>query len=212
MTTKERLLNNSPWKSSGANRGGFSTVWPKPPGFLGIQPLLMAAARSALRQRMAMPGGLGRVVTDVNRLISEDVEESGQFLTMFIVRIDLAGRSLSWISAGHDPALVYDPASDSFGELQGRGPALGLIDDFQYEESRRDLPAGHIIIIATDGVWEAHNRHGQMFGKDRLNNIIRMSSRGSAQDIVDAVIQEVEDFSLPGSLEDDITLAAVKVR
>jgi len=88
--------------------------------------LLMATVRSSLRQRASLPGSTARIISDVNRQLVKDVEDSGQFMTMFFLAFDTEARQLEWVRAEHDPAIVYDPGSDSFSELGGSGIALGV--------------------------------------------------------------------------------------
>ena len=74
--------------------------------------------------------------------------------------------------AGHEPAVFYDPESDTFEEFKGTGLALGVDEDWQYEQNQRaGLKKGQIIALATDGIWEAHNARGEMFGKDAFYEI-----------------------------------------
>jgi sigma-B regulation protein RsbU (phosphoserine phosphatase) len=69
--------------------------------------LLMASTRAFLRQRSALTGGIADVVTDVNRQLTLDVEDSGRFITLLYLQIDMDRRSLHWVRAGHDPARSY---------------------------------------------------------------------------------------------------------
>ncbi|MCK4986308.1 MAG: SpoIIE family protein phosphatase, partial [Desulfobacterales bacterium] len=83
--------------------------------------LLMASTRAFLRQRSALSGSLADVVSDVNRQLTRDVEDTGRFITLFYLQIDMNNQSLNWVRAGHEPAVLYDPASDRFEELTGEG-------------------------------------------------------------------------------------------
>jgi sigma-B regulation protein RsbU (phosphoserine phosphatase) len=75
---------------------------------------------------------------------------------------------------GFDPAWLFDPDNDSFEELKGPGLALGIDRNFAYQVNRKtDLKKGQVIIVGTDGIWERHNKSGEMFGKHRLKEIIR---------------------------------------
>ena len=76
--------------------------------------LLMATVRSSLRQRASLTGNIAKIISDVNRQLAQDVEDSGQFMTMFFLALDTATRQLEWVRAGHDPGIVYDTGSDSF--------------------------------------------------------------------------------------------------
>jgi sigma-B regulation protein RsbU (phosphoserine phosphatase) len=173
--------------------------------------LLMTTARALLRQRAAMPGGVEQIIADVNRQLSKDVHDSGQFMTLFFCEFNLPERSICWVRAGHDPALVYDPASDVFDELVGEGLALGVSDRSTYECRLRKAAAGNIVAIGTDGIWEARNAQGSMFGKDKMREIIRRHAAESANQILSAVVSGLEQFLGPDhKKEDDVTLVIAK--
>ena len=67
--------------------------------------LLMATVRSSLRQRLSQPGDADGIISDVNRQLAQDVEDSGQFMTLFYLMIDPTKKQLQWVRAGHDPAI-----------------------------------------------------------------------------------------------------------
>ncbi len=175
--------------------------------------LLMATARALVRQRALLPGGPAQVVSDVNRHLSRDVEDSGQFMTLFYLVIDPDQRSLKWVRAGHEPAVLYDPHRDVFEELRGSGVALGVDETCKYdEENRSGLSNGQIILIGTDGIWESRNSEGQMFGKDALFGLIRDNAARSAEEISQAIIDDIKRFQQEVEPEDDVTLVVVKIR
>ena len=99
--------------------------------------LLMATARAFIRQRAYLPGEMSQIISDVNRQIAGDVEDSGQFMTLFYVVVDQDSRSIEWVRAGHDPGIFYDPASDHFEELAGPGLALGIDVEWYYVSNRK---------------------------------------------------------------------------
>ena len=174
--------------------------------------LLMTAARAFLRMRASQPGTLAEVITAMNHHLAQDVLETGRFMTLFYLTLDPDQKGLTWVRAGHDPALFYDPATDAFEELKGSGIALGVADSYAYSENRHDgLASGQIIVIGTDGIWEALNRQGEMFGKIRLRDIIRRRAGESAGDILNAVYEELNQFTLGQKSEDDITLVVIKI-
>jgi len=174
--------------------------------------LLMTSARACLRMRALQPGTIGEIVSALNRELARDVLDSGRFMTLFYLSIDPVTRSLGWVRAGHEPALLYDPAVDTFLEMKGEGIALGIMDDVAYQEYRHEhLVDGQIIAIGTDGVWEAFNSRGEMFGKARLRECIRRNSARSATAILAAVYDELKRCTLGCRTEDDITLVIVKI-
>jgi len=174
--------------------------------------LLMATARGSIRQRSSLPGSIGRIVSDVNHQLTRDVGASGQFMTLFYLTMDLDAQRLQWVRAGHDPAIFYDPNTDTFEDLMGSGLALGVDEDWQYRENEKTgLTRGQIILLGTDGIWEARNPDGEMFGKAPIYEIIRQNTAGSAREILDLVIQSLMRFQEDLRPEDDVTLVVIKI-
>jgi sigma-B regulation protein RsbU (phosphoserine phosphatase) len=95
--------------------------------------LLMATVRSSLRRRSSLPGSVASIISDVNHQLVVDVADSGQFMTMFYMTIDPMSMQSHWARAGHDPAIFYDPGSDTFEGLGGSGIALGVDEDWNYK-------------------------------------------------------------------------------
>jgi serine phosphatase RsbU (regulator of sigma subunit) len=175
--------------------------------------LLMATVRALIRQRCSSFGKIDQVVSDVNRQLAADVKDSGRFMTLFYTEIDKPNNSIRWVSAGHEPAMVYNPATDSFNDLNGgNNLPLGVFEDAEFEEKNRELVPGQVIIIATDGIWEARNPDGNMFGKDRIYQIIRQNASASANEIQNAVLESLEGFRKETKLEDDLTLVVIKIK
>jgi sigma-B regulation protein RsbU (phosphoserine phosphatase) len=174
--------------------------------------LLMATARAFMRQRSSKSGSMAEVVSDVNRQLARDVEDTGQFMTLFYLMIDLDTRNMAWVRAGHDPAIWYDPPTDRFEELHGDGMALGVDENLQFDQYQKSgLKEGQILLLSTDGLWETQNPAGNMFGKNRINEIIRQKSAASARGILDTIVAELESFRQNREPEDDITLVVIKV-
>jgi sigma-B regulation protein RsbU (phosphoserine phosphatase) len=174
--------------------------------------LLMATVRAQIRQRCSVHGTIDQVVTDVNRRLTQDVMDSGRFMTLFYTEIDRSQNIMRWVSAGHDPAIIYDPAKDVFSDLDGAGNlALGVMEDANFKEDARDIVPGQIIVIATDGIWEARNPQGEMFGKDRLHKMIRQNASATTKEIQSAVFESIRRFQKDARLEDDMTLVVIKI-
>ena len=174
--------------------------------------LLMTSARAFLRMRASQPGTMAEVIRAMNRHLTQDVLETGRFMTLFYLTVDPKKDGVEWIRAGHDPAILYDPQQDAFEELKGSGVALGVNVSFEYTENhRKGLTDGQIIAIGTDGIWEAFNKKGKMFGKERFRDIIRQNAQRGADDILKAVYNQIEQFTEGQKFEDDITLVIIKV-
>jgi sigma-B regulation protein RsbU (phosphoserine phosphatase) len=174
--------------------------------------LLLASARGFLRQRSALSGSIAGVVGDANHQLTRDIEDSGRFIILFYLQVDLINHRLRWVRAGHDPAILYDPLTDRFAELSGAGIALGIDAGWRYqEEERADLAAGQIILLSTDGIWEARNPRDELFGKQAIYGVIRKNAHARAAKIQDAVLAELEQFQRGVEPADDIALVIIKI-
>jgi phosphoserine phosphatase RsbU/P len=175
--------------------------------------MLMATARAILRSRCRKPGTLADLLTHLNSLLVEDTG-GDRFMTMLLMTVDAKRQEMCWASAGHDTPIVYDPATDYFSEFNsnGGGVSLGLVKGAAYEEQLfSDVQPGQVIMALTDGLWEAFNKAGEMFGKDRIRNLIRRYANLTAAEISERITAELLRFLDQKSPDDDLTFVIVKV-
>jgi sigma-B regulation protein RsbU (phosphoserine phosphatase) len=200
------------WRQA-PQQGPFSVVVGDIAGHGVDSALLMTTARAFLRMRASQPGTPAEIISAMNQHLTNDVLESGKFMTLFYLAIDREQKCLEWVRAGHDPALLYDPKNNDFEELRGQGIALGVAEDANYLMYKKEgLADGQIITIGTDGVWEAINREGEMFGKERLKNIIQENAAANATEILNVIYERLNIFTLGCRAEDDITLVIIKIK
>jgi len=173
--------------------------------------LLMTTARSVLRSNAQHYGAdLIKLFEVINRHIESDTDYD-KFITLFYGILDANQKSLAWVSGGHDPALWYHKDSGKIEELPNTGMPVGVMENASFEQGGPVfLKAGDVVVIGTDGIWEAQNESGVMFGKDRLRDIIIRDSDKSANEICSQIIDDVTNFSSPTPQLDDITLVVIK--
>jgi sigma-B regulation protein RsbU (phosphoserine phosphatase) len=173
--------------------------------------LLMTTARALIRSRIIRPAPLSEVVSDVNRLLCLDTRETGNFMSLFFMTLDPAAGELRWVRAGHDPALVYNPAQDDFSELEGEGIVLGMDETWAFQEQ---VMAGwtpdRLILVGTDGIWETESPSGEMFGKARLRRILRQCRERPAAAILQEIVDGLSRFRGAARQKDDVTLVVIK--
>lgn len=199
------------FEMTGERPGAFGAVVGDISGHGVDAALLMTTARAFFRMRASKPGSLSEVVSDMNRYLAKDLEGTGRFMTLFSLMIDLVSGQLNWVRAGHDPALVYSPVNDGFIELMGKGLPLGVVEDAFYEELRLEtLPPGGVLTVGTDGIWEAMDEKGRMFGKERFREIVRANAAKGAENILAAVYEALGGFTRGARPKDDITLVIIK--
>jgi sigma-B regulation protein RsbU (phosphoserine phosphatase) len=174
--------------------------------------LLMTTARAFIRLRAAEPGSPAQIVAAMNRDLSLDMGDSGHFMTLFYLEIDPVRRLANWVRAGHEPALVYRPREDRFEELLGPGLPLGIEKETVFTaQSLPELTAGMVIVLGTDGIWEATDPAGGIYGKARFRRLIREFAHDGAAQIVQQVFDDIRRFAEGLPPRDDLTLVVIKV-
>lgn len=173
----------------------------------------MTSARAMLLYGTNHNGSPSALVEEVNRLLARDSSRTGWFVSMFLMQIDPARKSLRWVRAGHEPAILYDPQAETIETLDGEGIALGVDPNYRYaEEFREGWTTGSILIIGTDGLHESRNEQGTMFGRRRLHSILRDKAADSAETIQRSIVDSIQQFRAGAPQEDDITLVVVKLQ
>jgi len=173
--------------------------------------LLMSAGRALIRQSANQSSSAAQSIATTNRHLSRDIDGTGRFMTLFYMVLDPISGSATWVNAGHQPPLVYDMHLDEFSELRGEDIPIGVMGDWEFHEHFMDIPGpGQSILIGTDGIWEAHNTSGEMFGADRLQQVIQTHANLSAQEMLEAVVDAVTKFTGSQPQEDDLTLVVIK--
>ncbi|MHB8866141.1 MAG: PP2C family protein-serine/threonine phosphatase [Pirellulaceae bacterium] len=171
--------------------------------------LLMTAARAFLRMRAARPGDLGEVVADMNRHLVADLGDTGRFITFYL--LEVRNDSVSWVSAGHEPALLVDPARGTIADLEGDGPFLGLDPDVAFREQRASFcEPGQVLALCTDGITEAFNTEDEPFGRERLKQSLLRHAAQDASVILECVMGDVLSFRGLEPQKDDLTLVVLK--
>lgn len=175
--------------------------------------LLMASARAVLRSHVPQyDEDLSGLFNTINDHLWRDTGEE-RFLTLCYIMINGRTRTLSYVSAGHDPALWRRGGSGEIEELRSTGIMLGALPDSTYTHSGPvTLEPGDLVVVGTDGIWEAHNPADEMYGRQRLKDVIDANASRSAEEIRDAIIASVKAFCDTAPQLDDITVVVIKAR
>jgi serine phosphatase RsbU (regulator of sigma subunit) len=164
--------------------------------------LLMPALRIAVRSSVERHREPARVVEEVNEALWGTTEPSS-FATLFFASLDAAdGSALTYVNAGHLPGLLVDAAGQT-SWLSGGGTPVGLVHTAHF--GPEDL-----LVLYTDGIWEAESDSGEEFGRDRLARAVLDARDRPARDVVTAVRKEWERFRGHSGPADDTTVIALR--
>lgn len=177
--------------------------------------LVMTMIRTALRTEARGVKDAAEVLARVNEFVSNDIKK-GMFVTVFYLIIDSKRRSLNYASAGHNPMILRRSSKDKTYYLNPRGFPIGVKlpekDYFRnYIESETiRLTKDDILLIYTDGITEAMNSARELYGEERLQQVMREAGGVSAEEFVEKLKDSIYEFTEGQPQNDDITLVAVK--
>jgi sigma-B regulation protein RsbU (phosphoserine phosphatase) len=172
--------------------------------------LLMATGRANLRALLSVKSDLKEVMDRLNDLLARDMDDD-KFMTLFVGSLNFRSHEVTFVNAGHDQPLLFRSASGKVEDLDTTGLPLGMMPAWSYDiRDVAPLAPGDVLLLTTDGVWEAANPGRERFGKGRLRTALAAASAGSAQEVVDAILKSVESYTQGVPHPDDITLLVLK--
>lgn len=151
---------------------------------------------------------LGEAVTGANNHLFQKTP-SNRFVTLFLFRVKTSGEG-AYVSAGHNPAYVCRVSNGGIEELNPCGMILGAFEDVAYESVAFHLNVGDILVVYSDGVTEAMDPNGEMFGETRLMDVVRESAASGGAAVQDAILAAVRSFMGKASAYDDLTVLVVE--
>jgi PAS domain S-box-containing protein len=175
----------------------------------GFGPALqMVEVRTALRIHLRESGCMSRAVDELNRMLCEDLPP-GNFVTLFLVEVNLERNELRYIGAGHQAFLFK--AKGDFIPLRDTGPLLGVEENADFSEiGVVPFEVGDLLLLFTDGLTEAANVGGDEFGNRRVQEAVLQCHQGAASAVVRHLFDTVYHFAHGRAIQDDITAISVK--
>lgn len=173
--------------------------------------LLMGMTRTTLRNAalfMAEPTP-ARILAQMNAFLYDDFTEVSMFATVFVGRYEPTTRTLHYANAGHAP-VIYCPVGSTARLLEADGTALGVLPDSFAGDHRLHLAPGDVLLVATDGLNEARDADGALFGYDRLRALVERLAGESAETIAHQLLAAVHAHSGGAAQDDDETLLVIK--
>lgn len=150
-------------------------------------------------------------LTHTNALFCQDTGDSGMFVTLLGGVYDAKTKHFHYYSCGHNPGFIRRKNGE-IEILKGMGIALGVLPFEGAKSEQVSLHEGDTLVFYTDGVTEAMNRQGDLFGEERLAVCLKEVGDKSAAEIIDSLIEQVRKFVGTASQHDDITMVVLKVK
>lgn len=177
----------------------------------GIGPALsVTQVRAMLRMATRLGAPLPKIASHLNHQLCDDLP-AGRFVTAWLGEIDAQTGTLSMLSAGQGPLLMYHAARDAFEEIDPDVFPFGIMADVDFPQpTPMTMKTGDLFIAASDGFYEAMNPQDQLFGTERVMDVIRKAAKGTAADIVNALRDAVAKFADTAGRGDDQTIVVIK--
>jgi len=207
------------WKPSVHVGGDYYDLLPLGPDRIGLciadvtghgipAALLMSNVQSAVRLLAKETNSPADLCSRLNRqaVVSFPAED---YLTFFFGVLHLSSKRLVYSNAGHNPPIILR-TDGSVDLLRDGGIPLGAVHSWTYHEESAPLGIGDVIVLYTDGVTEARNTGGELFGEERLIHLLARNRSHGPERMKDAVLEAIESHS-QGNLDDDLTLVCLAI-
>ena len=178
----------------------------------GIGPALVIAETRAMLRALSRGdrAEAPTVLRNVNELLAADLGDS-RFVTCFFGLLDPLAHRLSYASAGHGPLLFYRGADDSFAQVPATSLPLGIMSDAAYDEAVTHLFApGDFAVVTTDGIFEAADPKGELFGIERVISLLRRDRAISGEKMIANLRDAVREFTAGRPQQDDLTAVVIR--
>ena len=175
--------------------------------------LIASMLKIALAAQSAHADDPARVLLELNQALCGKFQH--HYVTAAYMFVDMEKRTLSYAGAGHPPLLIWGAASPGVRDVTENGLFLGMFDFATYSSVQVSLAPGDRGLLYTDGVSETNNPEGAEFGSERFRQFLEAQKNGSANQLVDGLLEELARWSARGEgedLSDDITMVTIHVK
>jgi sigma-B regulation protein RsbU (phosphoserine phosphatase) len=174
--------------------------------------LVMSASRSVFRMLSEEALSVGEIMIRANRRTIKDIK-TGMFVALLYAVLDGKDGTLSLCSAGQtQPIHISAKTGEAcLVETEGDNFPLGILEDADYRETRLELASGDRVILYTDGIVEAMNEKEEIFGFERLLDLVQGAKSFSAESLLKELLDKVNEFVGNAAQHDDLTAIVVSV-
>jgi len=171
--------------------------------------LFMAMTKTLIKSRASNDFSPASILTHANDELGHH-NESCMFVTVWLAILDLRSGQLNYCNAGHNPPYLRRKGGN-FVRLDAlHGPVVAAMEGMNYGEDEVDLAEGDLLFLYTDGVTEAQNVHGELYGEPALVACLEAGASDDVRETVEATVQDVSRFEGEAEQADDVTVLAVR--
>ena len=172
--------------------------------------MFMMRAKTMMKTFVESGIPIEEVFEQVNAGLCEG-NDAEMFVTSWLGFVDMETGHVEYVNAGHNPPLVRQGDGD-YEYLKGRpGFVLAGMEGMKYKKQEMDLEPGSSIFLYTDGAPEAHNAEKQLYGEERLIQVVNANKDGSMQDLCTKLRADIAEFAAGVDQFDDITMVALRL-
>jgi len=153
-----------------------------------------------------------KIIQKVHSHVSSELIELETFITLCYARFDIEKKCFYMVDCGHTKTIHYNSILDECNTIKGSNFPLGVVDDEQYSEFKIDVKSGDIIFFYSDGITEARNKNGELFGEKRLINFVKKYKDHHPEDLIQEIQKQVASFTQSNKFSDDLTYVAIKIQ
>lgn len=173
--------------------------------------LFMAVTQTMIKTAAQGDRSPASIVTRVNDALSSD-NPTSMFVTLFLAIVDFRTGSFTYCNAGHNPPYILRTSGELVCLKQRHGVVMGAMEGLAYTESSEGLSNGDALFVFTDGVTEAMDVSGQLYGEERLEQLLTGSAETLADGLTTVSLNAVEAFEEGAEQSDDVTILAYCAR
>jgi sigma-B regulation protein RsbU (phosphoserine phosphatase) len=173
--------------------------------------LLTLTARTLFRAETEYDSSPASILASVNSSFYKDLVQAETFITFFAARLDARLGTLTYANAGHTETLWCQYAVQGCRVLPSTGLPIGIYSNTAFREETLVLRPGDTLVFYSDGITEAANSHDELYGQERLADVLSANADLSAFDLSQVIVDSVEAFRVDAPRSDDLTLIVLKV-
>lgn len=173
--------------------------------------LMMAITKSCLHTQMAYQSNLAKLMASMNGILY-DLSEKRSMVTLFFAHLDFVNSNIYYANAGHPFTYLINGEDKSFQSLESVSYPLAVKKELKFKTRKASFTAGDYLLFYSDGIVEALDENGNVFGFERIEEILSTADYSTAQELLETLITEVRIHIGTAEQFDDITAVVVKIK